>query len=66
MDCSDWGLGVELAAHPVGGAGDPVQWGDQKQEVSTALHAGQGTQHRGDMQAVFVASGDRGGEEEFL
>ena len=64
MACTDWGLGVELAAHPVGGAGDPVQWGDHQR--STTLHAGQGTQLRGDMQAVFVASGDRGGEEEFL
>ena len=64
MACTDWGLGVKLAGPPTGGAGDPVQWGDQQR--STTLHAGQGTQHRGDMQAVFVASGDREGEEEFL
>ena len=63
MACTDWRLGVELAGHPVGGAGDPVQWGDHLQEASTRRSE---TQRRGDMQAVFVASGDRGGEEEFL
>ena len=60
MDCTDWGLSVDLASHPVGnaGAGDQVALNTQVSGTQSLVGAFS--------LSVFVDSRDWGAEEEVL